>query len=369
MANYRSDIVGSLLRPDFLKEARKNHAAGAIDDARFKRIEDRAVNEAVNLQVQAGLEVVTDGEMRRNAFYGHFLNSIDGFDLTGGWAIPFRDEQGNTVVQRRPVVVSRLRRKRHMCTEEFTYLRGRTTCCAKATLISVQQAAAFYDAEKSRNAYPSTEAYLADVVDLVREEVEELVRLGCAYIQVDAPQYAALLDPSIREGYRQRGSDPDRLLDTCVELDNAVIGNHPGVLFGLHVCRGNNQSKFYASGDYAPIAAVFRRTRFQRFLLEFDDERSGDFEPLRHVPEDRTVVLGLVTTKKPTLEKKDALKRRIKEATAFVPLERLALSPQCGFASTIKGNLLTEADQKAKLRRVAETAREVWGGQAVGWTR
>ncbi|MDQ6908313.1 MAG: methionine synthase, partial [Chloroflexota bacterium] len=196
-------------------------------------------------------------------------------------------------------------------------------------------------------------------------EVDELIRLGCTYIQVDAPQYAALIDPAIREGYRQRGNDPDLLLDRCIELDNAVIGDHPGVVFGIHLCRGNNQSKFYASGGYDPIAAqVFQRTRFQRFLLEYDDARSGGFEPLRHVPDDRTVVLGLVTTKKGALEGKDEIIERIREAATFVPLERLALSPQCGFASTEQGNHLTGAEQEAKLRLVAETARDIWGASS-----
>jgi 5-methyltetrahydropteroyltriglutamate--homocysteine methyltransferase len=361
MPAYRSDVVGSLLRPAYLKEARARHAAGAISDAEFKRIEDRAVDEAIDLHVQAGLDVISDGEMRRYAFFGHLIDCVEGFDKLGGWAIPFRDEQGNELILQRPVVVARLRRLRHLCSEEFTYLRARSDRPAKATLISAQQAAAYYDPQKSKDAYPTIEAYLADVVDILRAEVAELVRLGCTYIQIDAPQYAALLDPAIREGYRQRGNDPDRLLDRCIELDNALIGDHPGVVFGIHLCRGNNQSKFYASGGYDPIAAqVFKRTHFQRFLLEYDDERSGSFEPLRHVPDDRTVVLGLVTSKKPALEGKDELKRRIKDATAFVPLERLALSPQCGFASTEEGNLLTPAEQEAKLRLVAETAREMW---------
>jgi 5-methyltetrahydropteroyltriglutamate--homocysteine methyltransferase len=250
-----------------------------------------------------------------------------------------------------------------MCAEEFTYIRARSERPAKVTILSAQQSAAYYDKDKSGAAYPTIDSYLADIVDILREEVDELIRLGCTYIQVDAPQYAALLDPAIREGYRQRGNDPDRLLERCIELDNTVIGNHPGITFGLHICRGNNQSKFYASGDYAPIAAVFRRTRFQRFLLEFDDARSGGFGPLRHVPDDRTVVLGLVTTKSPALESAKLLKQRIREATTFVPLERLALSPQCGFASTMEGNLLTPADQEAKLRRVGETARDVWAGK------
>jgi 5-methyltetrahydropteroyltriglutamate--homocysteine methyltransferase len=253
-----------------------------------------------------------------------------------------------------------LKRIRPLCEEEFAYLRAKTDHPKKVTLISAQQAAAYYDAEKSKGAYVNIEAYLADVVDILRMEVEELIRLGCTYIQIDSPQYTGLLDPDIRAGYRQRGNDPDKLLDRCIELDNAVIGKHPGVTFGLHMCRGNNQSKYYASGGYDPISSVFSRTKFDRFLLEYDDERSGGFEPLKNVPEDRTVVLGLITSKKPALEKKDELKQRIEEAAKYVPMDRLALSSQCGFASTEEGNLLTEDEQAAKLKLVSETAKEVW---------
>jgi 5-methyltetrahydropteroyltriglutamate--homocysteine methyltransferase len=357
-----SDVIGSLLRPPYLKQARIAHERGEINDAEFKGLEDKAVNEAIDVQCSAGLDVITDGEMRRYAFYGHLIDCVDGFDKYGGWAIAFRDDRGEKLMLKRPVVVAPLKRRRHLCAEEFAYLRGRNPGTAlKVTLISAQQAAAYYDPEKSKGAYPTIDAYLADVVNILREEVQELVRQGCSYIQVDAPQYAGLVDPAIREGYRQRGSDPDRLLQRCIELDNAVMGGHPGVTFGIHLCRGNCQSKFYASGGYDPIVEVFQRTGYQRFLLEYDDERSGSFEPLRHVPEDRTVILGLVTTKKPMLESKEVLKRRIKEASQFVPLERLALSPQCGFASTEEGNALTEADQAAKLRLVAQTAKEVWG--------
>jgi 5-methyltetrahydropteroyltriglutamate--homocysteine methyltransferase len=362
---YRSDVVGSLLRPAYLKEARDRHEAGQLGEAEFKRTEDRAVDEAIALQERTGVEVITDGEVRRYAFYGHLIDAVEGFDKFGGWAIPFRNEKGEELVLPRPVVVSKLRRKRPMCAEEFTYVRARTNHPAKTTMISAQQAAAYYDSKKSAGAYPKIDAYLTDIVDILRDEVQELIRLGCTYIQIDSPQYAALLDPQLREGYRQRGNDPDRLLDLSTEMDNAVIGDHPGVTFGLHLCRGNNQSKFYASGDYGPITRVFRQTRFQRFLLEYDDERSGGFDPLRQVPEDRTVVLGLVSSKKAALESKDELKQRIEQASAFIPLERLALSPQCGFASTIEGNLLTPADQEAKLRLVAETSKEVWGKPAV----
>jgi 5-methyltetrahydropteroyltriglutamate--homocysteine methyltransferase len=359
--NYRSDVIGSLLRPEYLKEARKKRASGELTDAEFKKIEDRAVDEAIDIQLKAGLDVITDGEMRRYAFFGHLIDAVEGYDKFGGWAIPFHDDEGKEIVFQRPVVVSKLKRVRPMCEEEYVYLRAKTEHPAKVTLVSAQQAAAYYDAEKSKGAYSSIDGYLADLVDILKTEVDELVRLGCTYIQIDAPQYAALIDPAIREGYRQRGNDPDKLLDRCIELDNAVIGNHPGINFGIHLCRGNNQSKYYASGGYDPITSVFNRTKFNTFLLEYDDERSGGFEPLKSVPEDRTVVLGLVTSKKPQLETKAELKKRIKEASKFVPLERLALSAQCGFASTEEGNLLTEEDQAAKLRLVSETAKEVWG--------
>lgn len=362
---YRSDVVGSLLRPAYLKEARERHEAGELSDAAFKQIEDRAVAEAVELQERAGVEVVTDGEMRRYAFYGHLVDAVEGYDKLGGWAIPFRDEKGEEAIRQRPVVVSKLRRRRHLCAEEYTFLRAQTISPAKTTLISAQQAAAYYDASKSSGAYATMDAYLADLVDILRGEIEELIRLGCVYIQIDSPQYTALLDADLREGYRKRGNDPDRLLDLSIEMDNAIIGDisagGAGITFGLHLCRGNHQSKFYARGDYGPITKVFRKTRFHRFLLEFDDSRSGGFEPLAQMPEDRAVVLGLISTKRPELETKGDLKRRIEEAASYVPLDRLALSPQCGFASTLEGNLLTEEDQEAKLRLVAETAREVWG--------
>jgi 5-methyltetrahydropteroyltriglutamate--homocysteine methyltransferase len=381
----RGDVVGSLLRPAYLVEARTAREAGRLAPAEFKRVEDRAVDEAVALQEAAGLDVVSDGELRRYAFFGHLVDAVDGFDKFGGWAIPFRDEEGGELIFKRPVVVEKLRWRRSMCAEEFVYLRARArrpatidgevqltatgrqgarpsrSMVPKATLISTQQAAAYYDPQRSAGAYPTRDAYLADVVDLTRREIDELVRLGCTYIQVDAPQYAALLDPTMREGYRKRGSDPDALIDACIEMDNAVIGHHPGVIFGLHICRGNNQSKFYASGDYGPIARVFGKSRFQRFLLEYDDDRSGGFEPLAAMPPDREVVLGLVTTKKPRLESVDELRRRIDEASRYVPLERLAVSPQCGFASTMEGNLISPERQREKLARVAETARLVWG--------
>jgi 5-methyltetrahydropteroyltriglutamate--homocysteine methyltransferase len=362
MSAIHSEVIGSLLRPPELVDARQRLEEGALPPSEFKKIEDQAVDAAIDVQVGAGIDVITDGELRRYAFFGHLVEALEGFDKLGGWAIPFHDEKGEQLVFQRPVVVDKLRWRRSMCAEEWTYLRARTSHPAKVTMVSAQQAAAYYDPQKSAGAYATRDAYLADIVDLSRREVDELVRLGCTYVQVDAPQYAALLDPSLREGYRQRGSDPEQLIDACIELDNAIIARHPGITFGLHICRGNNQSKFYAEGDYGPISRIFQRTNFQRFLLEYDDARSGGFEPLRSVPDDRVVVLGLVTTKKPALEPAAELRSRIDEASRVIDLDRLALSPQCGFASTIEGNRLTAEDQRQKLELVASTARTVWGG-------
>jgi 5-methyltetrahydropteroyltriglutamate--homocysteine methyltransferase len=365
MISCRSEGIGSLLRPPALLDARQALERGDLSPSAFKHIEDRAVEQAVLLQEEAGLDVVTDGELRRYAFFGHLIEALEGFDKFAGWAIPFRDGTGTEATLPRPVVVEKLRWRRQMSVEEFTTLRGRTRRPVKVTLISAQQASAYYDPDKSRGAYPSRDAYLADVVDFTRCEIAELARLGCTYIQIDAPQYAALLDEAIREGYRRRGSDPDRLLDACIELDNAIIAGHGEMTFGLHICRGNYRSLFYASGGYDSIAKnVFGRSRFHRFLLEYDDARSGTFEPLRHVPDDRVVVLGLVSTKHPRVETPEELRARLAEAARIVPLERLALSPQCGFASTMEGNLVSPDDQRRKLEVVGRTAREVWDDAA-----
>ena len=359
---YRSDVVGSLLRPAYLKEARDQFAGGKLSDAAFKLVKIVRWTNALTLQIRSGIEVITDGEMRRYAFYGHLIDAVEGFDKYGGWAIPFRDEKGEKLVLPRPVVVSKLRRKRPLCAEEFTYVRARTHHPAKTHHDQRAAGRGLLRLEQSSAAYASVDAYLADLVDILRDEVEELIRLGCTYIQIDSPQYTALLDPDLREGYRQRGNDPDRLLDLSIEMDNAVIGNHPGIIFGLHLCRGNNQSKFYAAGDYGPITKVFRNTKFHRFLLEYDDERSGGFEPLQQSagrPHRRA---------RPGQFQEAATRKQGRTEKANRSCLGLCcrwsgwrLSPQCGFASTMEGNAVTAADQEAKLRLVAETADEVWG--------
>jgi 5-methyltetrahydropteroyltriglutamate--homocysteine methyltransferase len=361
--SFRSEGVGSLLRPPTLLEARVQHEHGDLDDESFKLIEDLAIQEAIALQEHCGLDVITDGELRRRSWVSHFVDSFEGFDaVQGGVRMPWRGNGPEpSGIGARPVVVERLRWRRSMCAEEWTFLRAATRSTGKATLVSAQSAAAFYDREQSAGAYPTHDAYCADLVDLLRQEVSELACLGCRYIQLDAPQYGVLVDEELRETLRRDGRDPDRMIDAGIEMDNAIIDGFPGVTFGLHICRGNARGMYFGSGDYAPIARVFQRSHFQRFLLEYDDERSGDFAPLASLPDDRTAVLGLVTTKSGRLEDPSEVLGRIREATAVVPAERLALSPQCGFASMMEGNPLTAQEQQRKLELVVRVANEVWG--------
>ncbi len=363
----RTDVVGSLLRPAELLDAQALLAAGELSQAAFKSVEDRAVDEALALQEGAGLAVVTDGEMRRLSFQSQVPAAVDGFGawdldafLWGEW---HSDELGDLTVERPAIaVVGTLRRRRSLSGEEFAYARGRTDRVLKVTLPSPSLFANFYDPERSRGAYPTLESFLGDVAEILREEVDELVDLGATYIQLDAPHYPLLLDPRYREFYESRGWPAERWLDLGVELDNAVIGDHPEVTFGFHLCRGNQASRWLVEGGYDWLAErLFPRVRAQRLLLEYDDARSGGFEPLAHSGDDTICVLGLVTTKTPRRETVEELAGRIREAARVVPLERLALSPQCGFATSVLGNALTVEDERAKLATIAETAAEVWG--------
>ena len=367
MLEARTDVVGSLLRPPELLEARERRDRGELDQPGFKRIEDAAVDAALRLQEEAGLEVVTDGEMRRLSFQSQLVEAVDGFGdwdldafLWGEW---HSDELGDMNIERPPLaVVSTLRRRRFLSAEEFTYARGRTDRVLKLTLPSPSLFANFYDPERSRGAYASLEDFLGDVAQILREEVEELVRLGATYIQLDAPHYPLLLDPTYREFYESRGWPADRWLDLGLELDNLVIGDYPGATFSMHLCRGNQVSRWLVEGGYDWIAErLFPRVAARRLLLEYDDARSGSFEPLRAVPEDKIAVLGLVTTKSRRRETVAELAARVERASAFCPLDRLALSPQCGFATSVIGNTLTPDDQRAKLITISETARAVWG--------
>jgi len=369
MISAHADVVGSLLRPPELLEAREQLTAGRLRSDVFKAIEDAAVDAAVDLQEAAGLGVVTDGEMRRLSFQSQLPEAVDGL---GEWdldAFLWGEWHGDASVGdrslRRPAqlgATGKLRRRRHLSAEEITYLRARTTRIPKVTIPSPSLWANFWSAERSAAVYPTLDEFLADVVDLLRDEVAELVRLGATYIQLDAPHYLLLLDPRMRAFYEGQGWTMDTWLSQGVAMDNAVMAGFPDVTFGFHLCRGNQGSRWLMSGGYDLVAdSIFRGIAAQRLLLEYDDERSGGFEPLRAVPDDKIVVLGLVTTKSPRLETVDELAARIAEASRYVPIERLALSPQCGFASSIVGNALTVEDEHLKLRLVAETARRMWG--------
>jgi 5-methyltetrahydropteroyltriglutamate--homocysteine methyltransferase len=364
----RSDVVGSLLRPPRLLEARERFARGGLSTAQFKAVEDDAVDEALRLQDEAGLDVVTDGEMRRVSFQSQLPAAVEGFSdwdldafLWGDW---HGDEQVGDLQVDRPAlaVVGKLRRRRSLCVEEFAYARGRTDRVLKVTLPSPSLFANFWDPERAPPEYRTLEDFLADVAEILREEADELEGMGATYLQLDAPHYTMLLDPRYRDFYASRGWPAERWIELGLELDNRVIGHRPGATFGFHLCRGNQASRWLVEGGYEAVAEqIFENIRARRLLLEYDDPRSGSFEPLAQVPADRWVVLGLVTTKRSRLESVDDLARRIEMASRYVPLDRLAVSPQCGFATSVLGNALTIDDERAKLGLVALAARTVWG--------
>jgi methionine synthase II (cobalamin-independent) len=363
-----TDVVGSLLRPPELLAVRDRFDRGDASAAELKRAEDRAVDAAVRLQEEAGIEVVTDGEMRRLSFQSGLPEAVDGFGRVPLEAYLWGDWHGEEVGDRstgRPEglgVREPLRRRRHIAAEDFTYLRGRATAVAKVTLTSPSLYANLWSPTESRDAYATLDAFLEDVAALTRDEIGELARLGCTYIQLDAPHYPLLIDPRTRAFYEAQGWSVDRWLERGIELDNWVMDGHPGVTFGFHLCRGNQGSRWLASGGYEPIARrVFSGVAAHRLLLEYDDERSGSFQPLEHVPDDRMVVLGLVTTKSGRRETAEELEQRIRTAAEHVDIERLAISPQCGFATSVVGNAITTDDQRAKLEVLARTAERVWG--------
>lgn len=362
----RSDVVGSLLRPPELLEAQARLADGRLTVPAFKQIEDSAVDQALRLQEQCGLDVVTDGEMRRLSFQSQFPAAVEGFGewdidafLWGEWR---SEEMGDVQIERPPLaVVDKLRRRRFLSAEEFTYARGRTSAILKVTLPSPSLFANFWDPQRSASAYRNLEEFLADVAEILRQEVDELVRLGATYIQLDAPHYPLLLDASYRDFYESRGWEAGRWVDLGLELDNLVIGRHPDVTFGFHLCRGNQMSRWLVEGGYDWLAGkIFPTVAAQRLLLEYDDQRSGSFEPLRQVPEDKVAVLGLVTTKTSRAETVEELVARIHEASQYLPLERLAISPQCGFATSTGGNDISFDDQRSKLSTLAHAAAQVW---------
>lgn len=378
LAKIRTDVIGSLLRPARLKEAYGQCDQGKISAEELGRIEDEAIRTAVRLQEQIGLDVLTDGEFRRLNFQDSFAASVSGFDarrvdlafveslVREGKPLQRWDPyhiagQGAAILQRRPVS-QKLRLARNLPLEEYRFVSGLTQKPAKVTLVGPDRITQRFDYQNSKSIYWSVDDFVADVVRIEREMIRGLVDAGCRYVQIDAPSYTAYVDgPSLQE-MRDRGEDPMKNLTRSINADNEILRLFDGVTFGIHLCRGNQRSMWHREGSYDAIAEkIFNELHHDRFLLEYDSPRAGTFEPLRFVPKNKTVVLGLVSTKVAELETVDDLKQRIERASKYIPLEQLAISPQCGFASDVVGNLISEDDQKRKLEAVVETARQVWG--------
>jgi 5-methyltetrahydropteroyltriglutamate--homocysteine methyltransferase len=362
---FRADHVGSFLRPKQLLDARDQHKAGTLSAAALRAVEDEAIRDIVRFQEDLGLRGVTDGEFRRTYFHIDFLTRLSGVTTKGGINVSFHSAGGN--VDFAPPVMQVTDEVRHVVPiqrADFEFLRAATTRTPKVTIPSPTMLH-FRGGRGaiSRDAYPDLDAFYADVALAYRAEIADLAAAGCTYLQLDDTNLAYLCDDKMREGAKARGDDPDELPRRYARLINAAIEGRPAnMTVCVHLCRGNFKSAWAAEGGYEPVAQVlFNELAVDGYFLEYDDARSGDFAPLRHVPTGKTVVLGLVSTKVGQLESKDDLKRRVDAAAKLVPLEQLCLSPQCGFSSTVHGNDIAFESQTAKLKLVVETAREIWG--------
>jgi 5-methyltetrahydropteroyltriglutamate--homocysteine methyltransferase len=359
---FRADHIGSLLRPPMLRQAFRRYAAKEIGEDEFIRIQDECIRDVVQLQEEAGLEVVTDGEFRRASYWARFVERSEGFTIRPA-VLTFRDDHGHEVAFTAPYAFGKVRRTKPLALDEFVFLREATKVTPKITLPS-PSTMHFYAGRGYADpaVYPDVEAFFADLVKIFREEIVDLVKAGCRYLQLDEVAIALLCDPAIREKVENLGSDPDRLVDLYIDaINGAVAGLATDVVVGVHMCRGNYKGHYLGAGGYDSVAErFFAGTNVHHFLLEYDTPRAGDFNPLRFVPKGRGVVLGLISSKTPVLEGIESLKRRTEEAARYIELDRLAISPQCGFASSVAGNPVTEADQRAKLRLVVEAAKAIW---------
>jgi 5-methyltetrahydropteroyltriglutamate--homocysteine methyltransferase len=363
-AQFRAEQVGSLLRPAELLAARSAHAEGRLTIEELRLAEDQAILRALARQRSIGLDVFTDGEMRRGSWLTDMADSVEGF-VPARVAVEWKGPGGGVEGSTAHAAGAKLRKVRQLTEHEAPFLKKTAPGPFKITLPAPSNfVVASYRPGLTDRFYPTRQALLDDVVEIVRDEIQWLVSQGVAYIQFDAPYYAPYLDPSHRERLRSAGLDPDRELESAVAGDNAALHAVPRdrVTLALHICRGNSRSRWFAEGGYDAIAErLFGTLNVDRFLLEYDSDRSGSFEPLRLMPPGKTVVLGLITTKDAQLEGRDHLRRRIDQAARYVPLENLALSTQCGFASVAAGNLLSMDEQWRKLELVADTAHKVWG--------
>lgn len=362
---FRADHVGSLLRPQFLLDARQQYQQGEITKEALREVEDKAIREVIKKQQDVGLHSVTDGEFRRTYFHVDFLERLQGVTVSGGINVQFKGKKGDVdFAPPRLSVTGKLKHVEDIQKPDFDYLQAVTGETPKVTIPSPTMVH-FRGGRKAIDieAYPEMELFFDDLAQCYRDEMQSLYNAGCRYLQLDDTNLAYLCDPKLREGARERGDDPDALPRAYAELINKVIDDRPDDLrIGIHLCRGNFRSAWVAEGSYEPVAEVlFNELNVDAYFLEYDDERSGDFAPLRFVPDNKTVVLGLVTTKLAQLETSDELKKRVDEAAKYMPLEHMCLSPQCGFSSTVHGNELTESDQWAKLELVVNTANDIWG--------
>ena len=380
LSKIRNDVVGSLLRPGRLKRVHQDYDDGKTTPGVLHEIEDQEIREAVRWQEQLGLAVITDGEFRRLNFQDSFGESVAGYDTAKAsvsnfyehrvkgskplqrWENPSSGESKGTAVSLRHRAVERLRLIKNAPLEEFCFLRQVAKKPAKVTLIGPDRIVQRFDLKHSRRVYADMDEFVADVVKIERDMIRGLIEAGCRYIQIDAPGYTAYVDPPSLQAMRDRGEDPQQNFTRSLNADNELLAGVDEVTFGIHLCRGNQRSMWHREGSYDDIAErLLNELKHDRFLLEYDAPRAGGFEPLRFLPRGKVLVLGLVSTKVPELEKIDDLKRRIEEASKYAPLEQLAISPQCGFSSDIVGNLISEDNQKRKLELVVETSRQVWG--------
>jgi 5-methyltetrahydropteroyltriglutamate--homocysteine methyltransferase len=369
---FRAEHVGSLLRPDPLREERQRiqgdmarPVVGRLDVAELRDLEDAAIREAVDQQEEAGLRVITDGELRRRTWWQNFVAALDGTEIRiGEVALKFSNASGHTFLAPAPYVTGRLKRLSGITTDEFQFTSSLTEQEVKVTLPS-PTVLHFYGGRAAidKHTYPDLDTFWADTIEVYRAEIDELATLGCRYVQLDEVHIACLCDENIRSALRERGDDPDDLLRIYAQVINAIVASRPKEMtIGMHLCKGNNQGHWLAEGDYAPVAEIlFNDIEVDAYFLEYDSERAGGFEPLKHLPSGKTAVLGLVSTKTPNMEPIEHLQRRVEAASRFAPLDQLCLSPQCGFASNFLGNPLTMDQQWNKLKLVVQAATKIWG--------
>ncbi len=352
---FRADHIGSLLRPKTLRDAFRGPAAA------LRAAQDQAIREVVKLQEDCGLQVVTDGEFRRISYWEKFVRLTQGLVVKDA-VFRFHDEHGHESEFTAPYAAGKVSRREPITLDEFDFLKKCTSLSGKITM-PAPSTMHFYRFTDWGNAYSDTAEFFADLGKVYQAEIAGLAAAGCKYVQIDEVAVAILCDPAAREKVKAQGGDPDRLVDLYIDaLNEAVKNRPPGMAVGVHVCRGNYKGMYLSEGGYDSVAEkFFGHTNADHFLLEFDTPRAGGFAPLRFVPQDKGVVLGLVSSKTPVLEKLDLLRKRADEAAKFVDPGRLAISPQCGFASTMGGNPVTEADERAKLRLCADAARAIWG--------